>query len=73
MGINEDIKQVRFSSEYEKAAVNIIYTASWLHAINTNRFKPYAISPQQYNILRIFDDLLAFETLLFELPQHLFP
>ncbi|MEO6882959.1 MAG: MarR family transcriptional regulator [Bacteroidia bacterium] len=33
--------------------LNIIYTGSWLNNSSIKRFKPYGISPQQYNILRI--------------------
>ncbi len=42
-----------FSSEKIKALINIKYTANWLHAKEVIFFKPYGISPQQYNILRI--------------------
>ncbi len=46
-------KQKKFGNEFEKAVVNILYTASWLEGINIQRFKPHGISPQQYNVLRI--------------------
>ena len=36
-----------------KALLNIIYTANWINSHQTAFFKPYGISPQQYNILRI--------------------
>jgi DNA-binding MarR family transcriptional regulator len=52
--VEEEIKQnKKFSNEFEKLAVNILYTSSWLEAQNIQRFKPYGISPQQYNVLRI--------------------
>ncbi|MES2560326.1 MAG: MarR family transcriptional regulator [Bacteroidota bacterium] len=54
MRLEEEIKQSKkFSSEFEKLAVNILYTSSWLEAQNIQRFKPFGISPQQYNVLRI--------------------
>jgi DNA-binding MarR family transcriptional regulator len=54
MRLEEEIKQnKKFSSEFEKLAVNIMYTASWLEARNIQRLKPHGISPQQYNVLRI--------------------
>ncbi|AMS26571.1 hypothetical protein AEM51_05570 [Bacteroidetes bacterium UKL13-3] len=54
MRLEEEIKQnKKFSNEFEKLAVNILYTSSWLEAQNIQRFKPYGISPQQYNVLRI--------------------
>jgi DNA-binding MarR family transcriptional regulator len=52
--IEEEIKQQKkFSSEYEKLAVNIMFTSSWLYNMNANRFKVYEITPEQYNVLRI--------------------
>ena len=36
-----------------KALLNIKYTASWLDHIGNELLKPYKISEQQYNILRI--------------------
>ena len=53
MKLEETIKQKKFGNEFEKAVVNILYTASWLEGINIQRFKPHGISPQQYNVLRI--------------------
>jgi DNA-binding MarR family transcriptional regulator len=38
---------------YEKAAVNILFTGSWLYNMNAARFKKYDITPEQYNVLRI--------------------
>lgn len=52
--IEEEIKQEKkFGSEYEKLAVNIMFTSSWLYNMNANRFKDYDITPEQYNVLRI--------------------
>lgn len=54
MRLEEEIKQSKkFSSEHERLMVNIMYTSSWLEAKNIQRLKPYGISPQQYNVLRI--------------------
>lgn len=53
MRIEEAIKQAKFKNEYQKAAINILYTYSWLNSIHLSIFKRYGISPQQYNILRI--------------------
>lgn len=53
MKIEEEIKQEKFSSEFEKVAVNILFTSSWLHSQLSNALKPYGISVQQYNVLRI--------------------
>jgi DNA-binding MarR family transcriptional regulator len=54
MSLEQEIKQQKkFSNEFEKLAVNILFTASWLDTISIQRFKPFGISPQQYNVLRI--------------------
>ena len=52
--IEEEIKQQKkFSSEYEKAAVNVMFTSGWLYNLNAARFKKHDITPEQYNVLRI--------------------
>jgi DNA-binding MarR family transcriptional regulator len=54
MRLEEEIKQQKkFNSEYEMLSLNILYTASWIEANNIQRLKPFGISPQQYNVLRI--------------------
>jgi DNA-binding MarR family transcriptional regulator len=53
MSIEQDIKQEKFESEFHKAAVNILFTSSWLYNINAVRLKGYDITPEQYNVLRI--------------------
>lgn len=53
MKIEEAIKQKEFKSEYQKLFINIIYTANWLNNESLKILKPFGISPQQYNVLRI--------------------
>lgn len=53
MRLEEEIKQERFSSQYHKALVNIIYTNNWIAAQQTGILKPHGITMQQYNVLRI--------------------
>ena len=43
----------KFENNRVKALLNIIYTANWITSCQNEFFKPYGISPQQYNILRI--------------------
>ena len=50
--ISKDIKS-KFTSNKVKALINIKYTSNWLSSKENDFFKPYGISPQQYNILRI--------------------
>jgi DNA-binding MarR family transcriptional regulator len=54
MKLEDEIKQRKtFTNDYERLIVNILYTASWLEGKNIQRLKPYGISPQQFNVLRI--------------------
>ena len=53
MDIEKEIKQVRFTSEYQKMLANILFTASWLNQCHTKKLKPFSLTGQQYNILRI--------------------
>ncbi|QNM86836.1 winged helix DNA-binding protein [Polaribacter pectinis] len=50
--ISKDI-QSNFKDDKIKALINIKYTANWLNSKENDFFKPYGISPQQFNILRI--------------------
>jgi DNA-binding MarR family transcriptional regulator len=50
--ISKDINS-KFTNNKVKALLNIIYTANWINSHQNAFFKPYGISPQQYNILRI--------------------
>lgn len=50
--LSEDI-QSTFKNERVKALINIKYTANWLDNIGIELMKPYNISIQQYNVLRI--------------------
>ncbi len=54
MDIEKEIGQsVSFKSELQRAAVNVLYTASWLNMKNTETLKPFELTPQQFNVLRI--------------------
>jgi DNA-binding MarR family transcriptional regulator len=53
MSLEKDIQQERFANEYEKGAVNILFTSSWLHNLNAVRLKTHGLTPEQYNVLRI--------------------
>lgn len=50
--ISKDINST-FLNNKVKALLNIIYTANWINSKQNAYFKPYGISPQQFNILRI--------------------
>ena len=53
MKLEEALKISKFSSNEQRAALNIIYTAAWLNERVSAMLKPYDISEQQYNVLRI--------------------
>ncbi len=50
--ISKDINS-KFPNNKVKALLNIVYTANWINSHEISFFKPYGISPQQFNILRI--------------------
>jgi DNA-binding MarR family transcriptional regulator len=53
MSLEQEIKQEKFGNEFEKMAINILFTASWIYNLNASRLKPLGISPEQFNVLRI--------------------
>lgn len=54
MKIEEEIRQKKpFRNAYQRAIVNMIYTANWLTDQLRAHLKPYGITIQQYNVLRI--------------------
>jgi len=53
MTINEAIQTNSFVTVHQKAIVNLTYTHSWLQLKHTDWLKPYGLSIQQFNILRI--------------------
>lgn len=53
MKIEEEIRQKPFKDVYNKAVVNLLYTHSYLVTRQSKIFKPFDLSPEQYNVLRI--------------------
>jgi len=53
MGIEEDVKQLKFRNEFQKASINLIYTYNWLRDKMSYLFEEEGITSQQFNILRI--------------------
>jgi DNA-binding MarR family transcriptional regulator len=51
--IEDAIQQREFKDQHNKAVVNLLYTHSYLVASQSELFKAYGISPEQYNVLRI--------------------
>ena len=50
--IDSEIKST-FINDQHRFVTNLVFTAGWVHNIFTNELKPFGISPQQFNILRI--------------------
>jgi DNA-binding MarR family transcriptional regulator len=53
MGIEKDINQTHFRSEYQKAIINLIYTYNWTTEQLRQIFDKENLTMQQFNILRI--------------------
>jgi len=53
MRLEDEIKQEKFENENHKLIVNIQFTANWLSTIHNRVLKPFGISSQQFNVLRI--------------------
>lgn len=53
MSLEKDIQQAKFRNPHQKAAINIIYTLSWIRERTKSIFEAEDITPQQFNILRI--------------------
>lgn len=53
MGIEKDIQQAKFRNAHQKAAVNLIYTLSWMKDKIKCIIEVEDITSQQFNILRI--------------------
>ena len=53
MGLEQDIQQAKFRNPQQKAAINLIYTLSWMKDKTKCIFESEDITPQQFNILRI--------------------
>ncbi|MCX6218088.1 MarR family transcriptional regulator [Spirosoma sp.] len=54
MSIETDIKQsAPFKSPYQRVLVNLMYTSNWIAGSQTQLLKPFKLTLQQYNVLRI--------------------
>jgi DNA-binding MarR family transcriptional regulator len=53
MKLEDAIKQPAFKDQFEKVDVNILYTSNWMQSRFHHLLKPFDVSLQQFNILRI--------------------
>ena len=53
MSLENEINQRKFRNEFQKSAINIIYTNNWMAEKMNKLFDEWDITAQQFNILRI--------------------
>jgi len=53
MKLEEEIKQSKFKSVYQKLNLNLLFTSNWIRDQHRKSFEEFDITPQQYNALRI--------------------
>jgi len=53
MKIEEAIQQKKFVNDHQKALINLLYTSGQVLSHNTRLLRPFNLSQQQFNILRI--------------------
>lgn len=54
MSIETDIKQATpFKTPYHRVMVNLMYTSNWVAGSQMRVLKPFGLTLQQYNVLRI--------------------
>lgn len=53
MRIEDEIKQPAFRDAYQKAHINLIFTAGWIQQQQSVFFKEYGLTLPQFNVLRI--------------------
>ncbi|TAF53999.1 MAG: MarR family transcriptional regulator [Sphingobacteriia bacterium] len=51
--LEQAIQSTKFKSEVHKASLNILYTAWWLKTQMSQELKPFGLTHEQYNVLRI--------------------
>lgn len=51
--LEDKLKVKKFSSEWHKATVNIVYTSNWVNFLLEQRATNYGLTLQQFNVLRI--------------------
>lgn len=51
--LEEEIKQSKFANEHIKANINVLFTANWLYNKISANLKPFNLTHEQFNVLRI--------------------
>mgnify|MGYP000930137971 CR=1 FL=1 len=55
MKLELELKNTKPLQPRQRAALNIMFTASWLDCLLTRQLRPYGLTSPQYNILRILN------------------
>jgi DNA-binding MarR family transcriptional regulator len=55
MKIEDEVQQRQFRNEFHKAIINLFFTNNWVTSQIKDILKPYKITIQQYNVLRILN------------------
>jgi len=71
MPLEQEIKQEKFHNDHQKAAINILYTGSWLYNINAGFLKKSGITPEQFNVLRILRGSFPRPMMLAEITERM--
>ena len=53
MKLENALLSTKFSSEVQKASLNVLYSAWWLKSITSKELKDFDLTHEQYNVLRI--------------------
>lgn len=56
MRLEDEIAVKEFSTITSRTIVNLVHTNNWLEGHKRDFFKPFSITSQQYNVLRILRD-----------------
>lgn len=51
--LEQEIKQSKFPNEHIKANLNVLFTANWLYNKISANLKPFNLTHEQFNVLRI--------------------
>ncbi len=55
MNLQQEIKQSTFRNERQKGVINLIYTYNWVSGRLKEILKPFGVTLQQFNVLRILN------------------
>ncbi len=53
MRLEDEIKTDKFQSEIHKAQLNILFSANWLRGRISASLKPFGVTMEQFNVMRI--------------------